>query len=252
MAQPIQRYNRPSRRLWYTLIAVNVFGTLIAARLYAEPFHFWHDPFSALGGARTLNGVKNTAGMVAFMVTMAVSGVTLIRLSVTERDRSTVESAGELRSGWVHLEVPLFLRTLLTVGGVGYWIAAVPYDVVHFLHSLGSGLAVACLYGWSIHFLVEMRRELPHSVVTLLHGALHWSVPAYAILFAAGEPAKQGVQKLAFLMLLFVLLTAVVVERRDRANRRAAPEIATLRSGRNTPDSVAELEGVDYSDISED
>ena len=51
-----------------------------------------------------------------------------------------------------------------------------------------------------------------------------------AVLYAVGEPAKQGVQKAAFRMLLFTLMTAVFAERR----------------------SVAEAREVDYSDGTED
>jgi hypothetical protein len=249
-----------------------VFGTLVAARLYAEPFDFWTDPFSALGGARTMGGMANTAGMIAFMVTLGVSGVALLGLYRTQgirHEQRPVSTRNEGRPGtWSNDDVgvadtgeaPEFLRALLAVGGVGYWIAAVPYDVVHFAHSLGSGLAVASLYGWSIFFLIDLSQELRHRVVALMHGALHWSVLAYAILFAAGQPEKQGVQKLAFLMIVFVLLTAAVVDRRESDRESSSPTtdrrrnhvLVDARGGEPRINSVAEREGVDYSDTTED
>jgi hypothetical protein len=237
---------------------------MVAARLYAEPFHFWKDPFSALGGARTMGGAVNTVGMVAFMVTMALSGAALMGLYRAQRARNEHRHVptrsggrpGNFSNDAVGLagagETPQVLRTLLAVGGAGYWIAAVPYDVVHFAHSLGSGLAVASLYGWSIFFLIDLSGELGHRAIALMHGALHWSVLSYAILFAAGQAAKQGVQKLAFLMILFVLLAALLVEGGEREGRRAAQETATVRSGGDGAASVAELEGVDYSGETED
>jgi hypothetical protein len=245
---------------------------VVAARLYAEPFTFWKDPFSALGGARTMSGTVNTAGMIAFMVTMVVSGAALMGLYRTQRARHehlpvptrsggrpgsfSEEKVGLADTG----EAPQFLRTLLAVGGAGYWIAAVPYDVVHFAHSLGSGLAVASLYGWSIFFLIDLSQELRHRVVVLMHGALHWSVLAYAILFAAGQPEKQGVQKLAFLMIVFLLLTAAVVERRETDYESRSPSTDHRRAhdrvgapgGEPRANSVAERKGVDYSGKTED
>ena len=263
------RQDRRALTLWSILIAANFLGTVVAVRLYREPFDFWLDPFSALGGIRTMAGYENTPGMIVFAVTMLLAGGTMIGLYVAE--------ARVLEEG-----LPRFLRTLLLIGGVGYWIAAVPYDVVHFAHSVGSGMAVAALYGWAIFFLIDMAEMLPHGVITIMHGALHWSVLAYAILFAAGQPEKQGVQKSAFLMILFVLLTSVILERRhhhepkhhhlERRHHHAPvrpPERrGPARSGRARAvpgrdgggaraegadgDSVAEAERVEYSDATED
>lgn len=223
------RKDRRALTLWFALIAANVLGTFLAIRLYGESFHFWRDPFSALGGAATMGGRNNAAGLVAFVATMAVSGACMIGLFVVE-----LQTAAEPRRPG---EVPWFLRALLLVGGVGYWIAAVPYDLVHPLHSVGSGMAVASLYGWAIYFLLEMAETLPHRAVVLLHGALHWSVLGYALLFAFGRVEKQGVQKAAFLMLLFALLAGVLVERREAAVG-ARPEDANARARRRSPGEV--------------
>ncbi len=256
------RQDRRALTLWSILIAANFLGTVVSVRLYREPFSFWLDPFSALGGIRTMAGYENTPGLVAFAVTMFLAGGTMIGLYFAEA-RATEEG---LRR---------FLRTLLLIGGLGYWIAAVPYDVVHFAHSLGSGMAVAALYGWAIFFLIDMAEMLPHTVTVVMHGALHWSVLAYAILFAAGQPEKQGVQKSAFLMILFVLLTSVILERRQQHELRRQNEVGhtaggrdVLVPGRDIPvpgragrpaeaepaggESVAEAERVEYPDATED
>lgn len=79
----------------------------------------------------------------------------------------------------------------------------------------------------------QVEDELPRFMrALLLVGGIGYLIAAvpYAVLFAVGESAKQGVQKAAFLMLLFTLMTAVFAERR----------------------SVAEAREVDYSDGTED
>jgi len=170
--------DRRSISLWSLLVFVNVSGTVAAVELYGEEFHFWQDPFSARGGRYTIHGTDNPAGMIAMMATMLLSGLVLLSLYRVERH--------------VDDELPRFMRVLLLVGGIGYLIAAVPYD---------------------------------------------------AVLFVIREPAKQGVQKAAFLMLLFTLMTAVFAEWRVSLAGRG-------RAGEG--ESVAEAREVDYSDGTED
>ncbi|MFP4484788.1 MAG: hypothetical protein ACOCYG_06325 [Spirochaetota bacterium] len=239
------RRDRRALTLWSILIATNLFGTVVAVRLYREPFSFWLDPFSALGGIRTMAGQENTAALISFVLTMLLAGGTMIGLYFAEERVAEEPVTGK--------ELPPFLRALLLIGGLGYWIAAVPYDVVHFAHSVGSGMAVAALYGWAIFFLMDMAEVLPHAVTVVLHGALHWSVLAYAILFAAGRPEKQGVQKCAFLMILFVLLTSVILERRQQSDKPSAVERRErLRLGGADRGSVAEAKRVEYPEPTED
>ena len=186
-----------------------VVGLATAIMLYADPFPFWHYPFSFLGRTVSESGAANLPGLVAYTATMLSSGAVMLGCRRMYRSATGVpyRRAGELLS---------------LAAAVGFFGSMAPSDLLPSVHNLGSGMVFGAL--WFLGGLLLSRAGQLHgrAVMVAGHLLLQGTVLPYAAWYLLAPPAP-GVQKAAVAALILVLLAGSYLTRDVPAAEAAMP-----------------------------
>lgn len=195
---PVPSYDSEISKRFFMISVIIPITLILALVLFREPFHFWRNAFSELGEAVTPQGRSNLPSRLVFSIGWFACGIAMAHIS------SRYGKNRELRSS-------VFKRWLAMAGSIGFFVAIVPNDTNHILHSVGMGLVVAATYFFGMLFLLELRSSI--STLTFYANMifLQSTVLTYAVTFFIDSTIKQAAQKFCVLGLLIVVEKASTI-----------------------------------------
>jgi hypothetical membrane protein len=193
-------YDHGISSLFFALIVVLLLTLGLAVLFYAEPFRFWQHAFSDLGSTVSKHGLPNSISMVTYASGMVFEAGIMFRISL-QYARSKTLSYAPIKS----------ILALLASGG--FLVSVLPNDLYHTLHSIGVGAILAGLYFFTMIFHIELKAEISRPAFIFNLSLLHFAVFSYAVAFFLDTDAKQSLQKICLLGVVFALERVVMLTR---------------------------------------
>jgi len=177
----------------YLYIVISISSTyVLGALFYADKFHFWQHALSELGTTRTLTGTPNTISAILVALGMSISGWLLLAIAGIYQTQSNVLNHR-------------LKRILLSIAGIGSFIAIFPNDHFHVLHSIGTGMMIGPIFIIELLMLWERKLIIGLTKVYSLSILLSISVLTYAAAFFRYHDIQQVAQKFCIFNLLLIL-----------------------------------------------
>lgn len=191
-------YDHEISTLFFALVVVLLLTLGLAVLFYAEPFRFWQHAFSDLGSTVSKQGLPNSISMVLYALGMVFEAGIMFRISL-QYARSKKLSYASIKS------------ILALLASAGFLVSVLPNDRYHTLHSIGVGAILGALYFFTMIFHFELRHKISRPAFIFNLSLLQCVVFSYAVAFFLDTDAKQGLQKLCLLGIVFTLERIVTV-----------------------------------------
>jgi hypothetical protein len=170
----------------------------LAVLFYAEPFLFWQHAFSDLGSTISKHGLPNSTSMLIYAAGMLFNAGIMFRVSVLYT-RSKTLSHSSVKS------------VLALLASAGFLVSVFPNNLYHILHSIGVGVVLGALYFFTMIFHLELKEAVSRTVFVFNLALLQVAVFSYAVAFFLNTDAKQSLQKLCLLGVVFTLERIVIL-----------------------------------------
>lgn len=193
-------------RLFRLLGALQLVLLPLAMLAYGERYSLLSNAISDLGTLRTPAGETNGLSVLLFATDLTATSVVLCSYAVHIRRKSGIGH-------------PALKADFAWIGAAGALLALAPHDAHRLVHGIGAGMLVGSLWMLANLLALELRDQEP-AAARRIELVLQATVLPYATAFFIDADAKQLLQKLAVLGLVWSLRAVFRARKHGAAARK--------------------------------